>query len=196
MKRQIFTLFTVLTLTAFGALMAQTPSNSALAPSQQVDQSGKPETGSGPDVDVDTGHNADNGVLDVDVSRTTDSDTSARGDNSRNNGTTTGTMNGTTTGTRTTTGTGNNGTGVLPERETGSGVDVDVDTGARANGAVDVDVNRTTDADTTANENEKGGRATAGRNLPGTASDFPLFALIGFSALAGAAALRLSRRNA
>lgn len=183
MKRQIFTLFTVLTLTAFGALMAQTPSNPALAPSQQVDQSGKPETGPGPDVDVDAGHNAANGVLDVQVNKQTDSDTSAQP------------TTGTTTGT----------TGVLPETETGTGVDVDVDTGARANGAVDVDVNRTTDADTTANENEKGGvtgatttatGAGADSNLPGTASDLPLFALVGLSALAGAAALRLSRRNA
>jgi hypothetical protein len=190
MKRQIFTLFTVLALTAFGILMAQTPSTTTLPPSQQVDQSGKPETGPGPDVDVDTGHNASNGVLDVQVNKHTDPDTSAKGTNSPTTGTTTG-----TTATTTTTGTVNNGTGVLPERETGSGVDVDVDTGARANGAVDVDVNRTTDADTTANENEKVTRTGADRNLPGTASDLPLFALIGLSALAGFAALRLSRRE-
>jgi len=178
MKRQIFTLFTVLTLSAFGALMAQTPSTTALPPSQQVDQSGKPETGPGPDVDVDAGRNASNGVLDVQVNKQTDPDTSAKGPNDMTKNTT-----GTTTG-------------VLPETETGSGVDVDVDTGARANGAVDVDVTRTTDADTTANENEKGGQAVADRHLPGTASDLPLFALIGFSALAGFAALRLSRRDA
>lgn len=171
MKRQIFTLFTVLTLTSFGALMAQTPSNTALPPSQQVDQSGKPETGPGPDVDIDAGRNASNGVLDVQVNKKTDSDTSAKGPNDMKKG-----------------------TGVLPETETGTGVDVDVDTGARANGAVDVDVTRTTDADTTANENEKGRQVGATRNLPGTASDAPLFALIGFSALAGFAALRLSRR--
>jgi hypothetical protein len=183
MKKQVFTLLMVLTLTAFGVVIAQTPNPSTLPPSQQVDQSGKPETGPGPDVDVDTGKNADNGVLDVDVSRTTDSDTSARGDNSANNGTTAGTTTGTTTG-----------TGVLPERENGSGVDVDVDTGARANGAVDVDVTRTTDADTTANENEKGGRAD--RSLPGTASELPLIAMLGLLFLGAAFALRALRRHA
>ena len=55
MKRQIFTLLMVLVLATGAVLMAQSNSNSQLPPSQQVDQSGKPETGSGPDVDVDVG---------------------------------------------------------------------------------------------------------------------------------------------
>lgn len=88
MKRQIFTLLMVLVLAmATTALMAQSTNNSQLPPSQQVDQSGHPETGTGPDVDVDTGRNADNGVLDVDVNRHTDSDTKAQ-----DHGQTTGTM--------------------------------------------------------------------------------------------------------
>jgi cytoskeletal protein RodZ len=171
MRKQVFILLTILALTAFGVLMAQTPNPSSLPPSQQVDQSGKPETGPGPDVDVDTGKNASNGVLDVQVNPKTDSDTSAKGPS--NTGTT---------------------PGVHPETEHGTGVDVDVDTGKRANGAVDVDVTRTTDADTTANENEKGMHHH--RALPGTASELPLVAMMGLLALGAAFALRAIRRNA
>jgi LPXTG-motif cell wall-anchored protein len=108
MKRQILMLLTLaLVLVAGTALVAQTTGTTQLPPSQQVDQSGKPETGPGPDVDVDTGHNASNGVLDVDVNRHTDSDTAATNDHTMG---TTGTANrgtGTTgtTGTMGTTGT-------------------------------------------------------------------------------------------
>ena len=108
MKRQIFTLLMVLVLATGVAVMAQTtqaPANpQQLPPSQQVDQTGQPETGSGPDVDVDMGKNAKNGVLNVDVTRTTDSDTKAQGDDSAAD--TTGSMKtGATTGTTGTTGT-------------------------------------------------------------------------------------------
>jgi hypothetical protein len=170
MKRQLFALVMALMLVAFGVAFAQT-SGQALPPSQQVDQSGQPETGTGPDVDVDTGRNAENGVLDVDVDRTTDPDTAATDRNS-----TTGTM--------------------APERETGSGVDVDVDTGARANGAVDVDVNSTTDADTDASGvDETGSLDNDADNsaLPGTASELPAVALLGFLALAAAFTVRFLR---
>ena len=141
MKRQIFTLLMVLVLATGAVLMAQSNSNSQLPASQQVDQTGKPETGSGPDVDVDIGRNADNGVVDVDVDRQTDADTKAQGD-SRAAGTT-GTM-------------GQTGT------TTGSAYD-----------------NTGNDADND--------------NLPNTASDMPLFGLLGALSLAGALALRASR---
>lgn len=170
MKKQLFALVMALTLVAFGVAYAQTTNPSALPPSQQVDQSGHPETGSGPDVDVDTGSNAENGVLDVDVDRTTDPDTAATDRNSTT------------------------GTGLQNKPE--EGMDVDVDTGARANGAVDVDVNRTSDADTDAsgvdetgsldNESETG-------SLPSTASELPAVALLGLLALAGAFAIRFVR---
>jgi hypothetical protein len=176
MNKKMIAFVMSLTLVAFGVAFAQTTGQSTLPPSQQVDQSGQPETGPGPDVDVDAGRNAENGVLDVDVDRTTDSDTAATDRNS-----TTGTM--------------------APERETGSGVDVDVDTGARANGAVDVDVKRHGDADTDASGvDETGGldnesTATAGDNdaLPGTASELPAVALLGLLALAAAFTVRFFR---
>ena len=104
MKRQMLMLLTLaLVLIAGTALVAQTTGNTQLPPSQQVDQSGKPETGPGPDVDVDVGKNANNGVLDVDVKRHTDADTAAQDDHDTM-GTTTGqrTLNGTGTTTGTT----------------------------------------------------------------------------------------------
>src|SRR5687768_18286142 len=79
MKRQIFTLMIALVLVTGTALIAQTAGNTQLPPSQQVDQSGKPETGSGPDVDVDAGRNAEDGLVDVDVDANADSDTAAQG---------------------------------------------------------------------------------------------------------------------
>ncbi|HKH48168.1 MAG TPA: hypothetical protein VKM72_26210 [Thermoanaerobaculia bacterium] len=170
MKKQLFTLAMVLMLVAFGVAYAQTTGQSTLPPSQQVDQSGQPETGPGPDVDVDTGKNAENGVLDVDVDRTTDSDTAATDRNST--------------------------TGTMGERENGSGVDVDVDTGARANGAVDVDVKSTTDADTDASGvDETGGLDNDADNdaLPGTASELPAVALLGLLAMAAAFTVRFFR---
>jgi hypothetical protein len=78
MKRQIFTLMIALLLATGTALLAQTAYPEA-PPSQQVDQSGKPETGTGPDVDVDVGRNAEDGLVDVEVNRDADSDTAAQG---------------------------------------------------------------------------------------------------------------------
>jgi hypothetical protein len=155
MKRQIFTLLMVLVLATGAVLMAQSNSNSQLPASQQVDQSGKPETGSGPDVDVDLGHNADNGVADVDVDRRTDADTKAQGDNGQATGTT-GTMGQGTTGT-----TGTNATG--------------------------------TNTGTYGNDTAATGNNADNDNLPNTASDMPLFGLLGALSLAGALALRASR---
>lgn len=84
MKRQIFTLLMVLALATGTALMAQAPqtdpTNPQLPPSQQVDQTGQPEQTGHPDVDVDVGKNANNGVLDVDVKRHGDADTKAQDD--------------------------------------------------------------------------------------------------------------------
>ncbi|MFL6261538.1 MAG: hypothetical protein ACJ76Y_17730 [Thermoanaerobaculia bacterium] len=77
MKRQIFTLLMVLVLATGAVLMAQSNTNTQVPPSQQVDQSGQPEQPGHPDVDVDTGKNANNGVLNVDVKRHGDSDTKA-----------------------------------------------------------------------------------------------------------------------
>ncbi|HEX3130648.1 MAG TPA: LPXTG cell wall anchor domain-containing protein [Thermoanaerobaculia bacterium] len=80
MKRQMLMLLTLaLVLVAGTALVAQTTGTTQLPPSQQIDQSGKPETGPGPDVDVDVGKNAEDGVMDVDVKRHTDADTAAQG---------------------------------------------------------------------------------------------------------------------
>ena len=103
MKRQIFTLLIALLLATGTVLMAQT-ANPQVPPSQQVDQTGKPETGPGPDVDVDVGKNAEDGVVDVDVNRHTDSDTAAQGNDPNPTVGTTGTT-GTYGNTNTNTGT-------------------------------------------------------------------------------------------
>jgi hypothetical protein len=75
--------------------------------------------------------------------------------------------------------------------------DVDVDVGKNAKGAVDVDVKAHGDADTAASGVNETGETTntAGdkANLPGTASNTPLFGLIGLLSLAGGLALRASR---
>jgi LPXTG-motif cell wall-anchored protein len=103
MKRQIFT-FLMLLVLATGFAVAQSTTTSPttnppatnlqqLPPSQQVDQTGKPETGPGPDVDVDLGKNADNGVMNVDVSKTTDPDTKAQDNDSATDTTGTTTTN-------------------------------------------------------------------------------------------------------
>jgi hypothetical protein len=106
MKRTIFTLLVVLALALAAGLMAQSTSTQPLPPSQQVDQSGQPEHTGHPDVDVDVGKNANNGVLDVDVKRHGDADTKAQrtdvtdraAQNTNTTGTTTGTY-GNNTGT-------------------------------------------------------------------------------------------------
>ena len=118
MKRQIFMIAMALVLVMGAALMAQSTSGTTqLPPSQQVDQSGQPETGTGPDVDVDVGKNAEDGVMDVEVNRNADSDTAAQGNdpNPRLNQGTTGTM-GTHTGS-TTTNTMDNDTGMAGDRD-------------------------------------------------------------------------------
>jgi hypothetical protein len=116
MKRQILTLLTVLVLALGTALMAQTnTTNSQLPPSQQVDQSGKPEQTGRPDVDVDVGKNANNGVMNVDVKRHGDSDTKAQGD-THTTGTTYNQTTGTTSTSTTTGSTYNNGTSSAGDR--------------------------------------------------------------------------------
>jgi len=107
MRRQILTLWAVLALAVCAVLMAQTTTNTQVPPSQQVDQSGQPEHAGRPDVDVDAGKNANNGVLNMDVKRHGDSDTKAGNNPNGNKMDTTGQYNGTTTtttGTSTTTG--------------------------------------------------------------------------------------------
>lgn len=128
MKRQIFVLLMALVLATGTVLMAQSTGNTTQVPlDQQTDQSGQPETGTGPDVDVDTGANAEDGVVDVDVDATTDPDTAAQGN------------------------------------------DPDVRTGTYTDTAMDDD------------------------NLPDTAGEMPLLALIGLVSLAGAVIIRVVR---
>jgi LPXTG-motif cell wall-anchored protein len=185
MKRQSMVLLLALTMTT-GALAAQTtgttnPSN--LPADQQVDQTGKPETGTGIDVDVDAGRNAEDGLVDVDVTRETDSDTAATG-NDPNPAvrSTTGTM-----------------SGSALRNEPEEGMDVDVDAGRNANGAVDVDVNSTSDADTDASGIDETGSLdqestdTADDSLPATGSNMPAMALLGMLAMAAAFAVRFLR---
>jgi len=170
MKRLLFALAMACLVAIAGVAFAQTTGQSTLPPSQQVDQSGKPETGPGPDVDVDVGKNAENGVMDVDVSRTTDSDTAANGQ-----------------------------TNLKGETEPAGGPDVDVDTGSRAAGAVDVDVKRHGDSDTSASGVDETGmdhdtnRTAGDRSLPGTASELPAVALLGLLAMAAAFTVRFLR---
>jgi LPXTG-motif cell wall-anchored protein len=194
MKRQSVLFILSLTLVS-GALSAQTtgttnPSN--LPADQRVDQSGKPETGSGIDVDVDAGRNAEDGLVDVDVTSQTDSDTAATGNdpNPVVRGTT---ATGTTTGTM---------SGSALRNEPEEGMDVDVDAGRNANGAVDVDVNRTSDADTDASGIDETGsldqESTTGvagddDSLPATGSDLPAVALLGLLAMAAAFSVRFLR---
>jgi LPXTG-motif cell wall-anchored protein len=176
MKRQIFTLLMVLVLATGVAVMAQTTQTPAnpqqLPPSQQVDQTGQPETGTGPDVDVDTGKNANNGVLNVDVTRTTDSDTKAQDSDSAADTTgTTGTMNttGSTTG------------------ATGSVTGTTGTTTGTATGTTSTYGSTSDTTDTTT------GTAGSQSNLPNTGSELPLFGLIGLASLAGALAVRSTR---
>ncbi|HVR95233.1 MAG TPA: hypothetical protein VMW27_01370 [Thermoanaerobaculia bacterium] len=180
MKRLVLSILTLLLLTATFSLVAQTTGSTG---SSSV--TGRPETeqGEGMDMDVDVGNRAEDGLVDVDVSRTSDADTSAQGNDTN----------------RATTG----NTNLRNETETGTGVDVDVDTGDRAAGAVDVDVKRTTDADTDASGvDETGGldndANTAGDSaaLPETASNELLVALIGLFALGAAFSIRFANRNA
>jgi hypothetical protein len=157
MKRQIFTLLMALVLTT-AALMAQSAPNTQVPPSQQVDQSGQPEQSGRPDVDVDTGKNANNGVLNVDVKRNGDSDTKAGNNPNGNAVDTTGTTGATDT------------TGQTTGQYSGS-----------------------TTSTTTTTTDSTGVSDSRSTNLPGTASDMPLFGLLGALALAGALGLRQIR---
>ena len=162
MKRQIFTLLMALVLTTAALVAQTTPTpNPQVPPSQQVDQSGQPEQTGHPDVDVDTGKNANNGVLNVDVKRNGDSDTKAGNNPNGNAVDTTGTM-----GTTGTTGTTRRPVQWQHHLDDHHHVQDNDDTG--------VSDNRST-------------------SLPGTASDMPLFGLLGALALAGALGLRQIR---
>lgn len=123
MKKQMLMLLTLaLVLLAGTALVAQTTGNTQLPPSQQVDQSGKPETGSGPDVDVDMGKNAEDGVMDVEVKRHADSDTAAQGND---HGAAHTTATGTTTRSTGATDSSLTGTGTTGTTDTTTGVATD-----------------------------------------------------------------------
>jgi hypothetical protein len=192
MKRMILALLAIFALTTAGVLVAQSTQNPQNPPATSTGVAPETEQGEGMDLDVDTGARAEDGLVDVEVNRTHDADTSARGNDQ---GTATGTTTGTTTGTR---------TGLANETERGTGVDVDVDTGDRAAGAVDVDVNRTTDADTSASGVDETGGMDNDANaaygdqdtLPSTASDMPLLFLIGLMSLGAAYTVRtLAKRD-
>jgi hypothetical protein len=71
MKRQLFLLLMILTLATTGAVIAQDYQNPPAATNET-------EPVNGPDVDVDTGANAE-GAVDVDVTREGDADTDATG---------------------------------------------------------------------------------------------------------------------
>lgn len=176
MKRQIFMLSMALVLVMGAALTAQTTTTTTqpVPPSQQVDQSGQPETGTGMDVDVDAGANAENGVLDADVTATTDSDTSA-----------------------------NDQTSALPDepnqgRNLQNNQQNPVATGTTATGQAVRDVTNTEgdmDADMDRTGTYAGTTDTADMDgsLPQTASDLPLLGLFGLLALAGAFVVRSIR---
>ena len=168
MKKNIL-MMAILALAMTAGLMAQSTtstSTSTLPPSQQVDQSGKPETGSGPDVDVDAGSNAKNGVLNVDVDRNTDSDTAAEsGDRPANRNDLNNNQNPVTTGT---TATGN---------AVRDAADMDNDTDTTTGGTYNTDNNAAADQD----------------SLPSTGSEMPLIGLLGLIALAGAFVVRSTR---
>ena len=166
MRKQILTL-AILALAMTAGLMAQsTTSTSTLPPSQQVDQTGKPETGPGPDVDVDAGSNAKNGVLNVDVDRNTDPDTAAEpGDQPANRNDLNNTQNPVTTGT---TATGN---------AVRDAADMDNDTDTTTTGGTYSGTDNDADQD----------------SLPSTGSEMPLIGLLGLIALAGAFVIRANR---
>jgi cobalamin biosynthesis Mg chelatase CobN len=185
MKRQIFALFMALILATATGLLAQSGGGSGggansgavsggsgstgtttgtVPPSQQVDQSGQPEHTGRPDVDVDTGKNANNGVLNMDVKRNGDADTKA-GNN----------PNGNQMGTNTTDTTGSMSTGTTTTTTTGT-TGTDTTTGSY-------------NSDTTGT----GSGVSGSRSMPRTASDMPLVGLLGALALAGALGLRSIR---
>lgn len=179
MKRQVLTLIAVLTLVVAGALFAQsyqTPTTQQ-PPSQQVDETGQPETGPGPDVDVDTGANAEDGVMDVEVNRNTDPDTAAQGNDQ------TGTTGTGTTGTQGTTGTTTGTTGTT----TGTTGTMGTTTGT-TNLDNDADTTGTTDDDDTTT-----GVGTDTDDLPDTGSELPLVGLVGLLALGAAVVVRSVR---
>jgi len=189
MKRIVFSILMILALTA-GVTYAQSTINTpAPGPTQQQEpgqtNNNLPNPGNPTPL-------ANQNQQPVQEQGTVEGTAAESMDNTQG-GNTTGNVTG-TTGTMDnsgTTGTTTGSTGLRNETETGSGVDVDVDTGSRANGAVDVDVNSTTDADTDASGvNETGSMNNDTDTLPSTASELPLFGLIGLLALAAAFAVR------
>lgn len=177
MKRLVFSILTILALTATGVAVAQGPNTIPPGPTQQQEPGlhnndlpnpGNPQT------------ELEQGAPPLQEEGTTEG-TATESINNNQGDQTTGQVTG-TTGTQT---------------ETGTGVDVDVDTGANAAGAVDVDVDSTTDADTDASgidetgslDNETDTMGDTGE-LPETASTLPLVGLIGLLALAAAFAIR------
>jgi LPXTG-motif cell wall-anchored protein len=173
MKKHILIL-AILALAMTTGLMAQsTTSTSTLPPSQQVDETGRPETGPGPDVDVDAGANANNGVLNVDVDRNTDPDTAtepgnpAATQNDLNNN-----QNPVATGTAATGDAVRRTTGTMDNTTT-----TDTTTTTTTGGTYNSDTNMAGDQD----------------NLPATGSEMPLLGLLGLIALAGAFVVRATR---
>ena len=194
MKRIVFSILMILALTA-GVTYAQSTINTpAPGPTQQAEpgqtNNNLPNPGNpAPLANQDQQPMQEQGTVEG---------TAAESMNDTQGGNTTGNVTGTTTGTMdttgTTTGTATGSTSLQNETETGTGVDVDVDTGSRAEGAVDVDVNSTTDADTDASGVDETGSldndTDTSDSLPGTASNLPLFGLIGLLAFAAAFAVR------
>lgn len=186
MKRQTVTLLMVLALAMGTAVWAQsTGTTQALPPSQQVDQSGEPEQGTGLDVDVDAGRNAEDGLVDVEVNNETDSDTAAQGND--NAGTAGQTDTTTRTGTTPPAGTTRSTTGTMGTGTTGSSLNNDQDDDVTATGTA------------TGTAGTYGGTETGSDlsgdtdSLPETASNTPLFALLGLLSLAGAFVVRMVR---
>lgn len=171
MKKHILIL-AILALAMTTGLMAQsTTSTSTLPPSQQVDQTGQPETGRGVDVDVDAGSNAKNGVLNVDVDRNTDSDTAAEsGDRAATQNDLNNNQNPVATGTTATGDAVRRTTGTMDNTTT-------TDTTTTTGGTYNSDTNMAGDQD----------------NLPATGSEMPLLGLLGLIALAGAFVVRAAR---
>lgn len=189
MKRLVFSILTILLLTAGAAVAQSTINTPAPGPTQQQEpgqtNNNLPNPGN-PQTQV--GVQGQEPLQEEGTVEGTATESMNNNQGSQTTGTT-GTGATGTTGTMGTTGT----TNLNNETETGTGPDVDVDTGASATGAVDVDVDSTTDADTDASGmDETGGLSgdTETDSLPATGSNQPLLALLGLLALAAAFAVR------
>jgi LPXTG-motif cell wall-anchored protein len=171
MKRLILATSTMFLLTA-GAAMAQSPLNTtAPGPTQQREPGQTNNALPNPGNPVPTPSTANPQPV---TENGTVEGTATESIQRDETGTTTGT---TTTGTMENTGTTTGTTTGSPYGST---------TGTTPGSTTDVDVNDTTSGTTT----------TSSDTLPSTGSDVPMVGLIGLMALAGAVALRVSRRNA